>query len=115
MILARSQPPFRKTEGAQNGPSPAKSMTADPLTPAVSDRICRHMNNDHAAAVLAYAHHYAGLPQASSARMVAVAPAAMTLEVDGASVDVPFDHPLSDSDDAHRTLVAMLRSIPGNP
>ena len=90
-------------------------MTADPLTPAVSDRICRHMNDDHAAAVLAYAHHYSGLPQASSARMVAVAPAAMTLEVDGASVDVPFDHPLSDSDDAHRTLVAMLRSIPGNP
>jgi putative heme iron utilization protein len=76
VTLARSQPPFRKTEGAQNGPSPAKSMTADPLTPAVSDRICRHMNDDHAAAVLAYAHHYAGLPEASSARMLAVAPAA---------------------------------------
>jgi putative heme iron utilization protein len=88
-------------------------MTADPLTPAVSDRICRHMNDDHAAAVLAYAHHYAGLPEATSARLVAVVPEAMTLEVDGAPVEVPFDHPLSDSDDAHRTLVAMLRSIPG--
>jgi len=88
-------------------------MTADPLTQAVSERICRHMNDDHASAVLAYAHHYAGLSQARSARMVAVAPEAMTLEVDGSSVDVPFDHPLSDSDDAHRTLVAMLRSIPG--
>ncbi|MFN9621827.1 MAG: DUF2470 domain-containing protein [Cyanobacteriota bacterium] len=90
-------------------------MTADPLTPTVSDRICRHMNDDHAAAVLSYAHHYAGLPQASSARMLAVAPAAMTLEVDGVSVEVAFDHLLSDSEDAHRTLVAMLRSIPGNP
>lgn len=88
-------------------------MSADPLTPAVSDRICRHMNEDHAAAVLAYAHHYAGRPEASAARMVAVASEAMTLEVDGTSVAVPFDHPLSDSDDAHRTLVAMLRSIPG--
>ena len=72
------------------------------------------MNNDHAAAVLAYAHHYAGLPEATFARLVAVVPEAMNLEVDGAPVEVRFDHPLSDSDDAHRTLVSMLRSIPGN-
>jgi hypothetical protein len=44
--------------------------------------------------------------------MVAVAPDAMTLEVDGASVQVAFDHTLSDSEDAHRTLVAMLRAMP---
>jgi putative heme iron utilization protein len=94
-------------------PVPAVAMTADPLSPAVSDRICRHMNDDHASAVLAYAQHYAGLSSAQSARMVAVAPEAMTLEVDGASVDVPFDHVLTDSEDAHRTLVAMLRSIAG--
>jgi hypothetical protein len=45
--------------------------------------------------------------------MVAVKPHAMELEVDGAAVEVPFDHTLSDSDDAHRTLVAMLRALPG--
>jgi hypothetical protein len=44
--------------------------------------------------------------------MVAVAPEAMTLEVDGAPVEVAFDHTISDSDDAHRTLVAMLRAMP---
>ena len=90
-------------------------MAADPLTPAVSDRICKHMNDDHAAAVLAYARHYGGLTNAQSARMLAVAPEAMRLEVDGNTVEVPFDHTLSDSDDAHRTLVSMLRSLPGNP
>jgi putative heme iron utilization protein len=90
-------------------------MAADPLTPAVSERICTHMNNDHAEAVLAYAHHYAGLPSAQAARMLAVGPDAMRLEVDGHFVEVPFDHTLSDSEDAHRTLVAMLRSMPGNP
>ncbi|MEB3333379.1 MAG: DUF2470 domain-containing protein [Cyanobacteriota bacterium] len=89
-------------------------MTADPLTPAVSERICRHMNHDHAAAVLAYARHYGGITEALAARMVAVAPDSMILEVDGSEVEVPFDHQLSDSEDAHRTLVAMLRSIPGN-
>lgn len=91
----------------------AFAMTADPLTPTVSERICRHMNDDHASAVLAYAQHYAGLSQAQAARMVAVAPEAMTLEVDGSPVEVRFDHVLTDSEDAHRTLVAMLRSIPG--
>jgi putative heme iron utilization protein len=32
--------------------------------------------------------------------------------VDGQPVAVAFDQPLSDSEDAHRTLVAMLRSLP---
>jgi putative heme iron utilization protein len=87
-------------------------MAADPLTAAVSDRICRHMNDDHAEAVLAYARHYAGRTEATEARMVAVTPEAMELDVEGAAVQVPFDHRLSDSEDAHRTLVAMLRALP---
>jgi putative heme iron utilization protein len=88
-------------------------MAADPLTAAVSDRICRHMNGDHAEAVLAYARHYGGIADAGQARMVAVTPEAMELEVDGTSLQIRFDHRLSDSEDAHRTLVAMLRALPG--
>ncbi|MFM9109910.1 MAG: DUF2470 domain-containing protein [Prochlorococcaceae cyanobacterium] len=87
-------------------------MAADPLTPAVSDRICRHMNDDHGSAVLAYARHYGGLSTAGRARMLAVLPEAMRLDVDGTVVEIPFDHTLSDSEDAHRTLVAMLRALP---
>jgi putative heme iron utilization protein len=87
-------------------------MAADPLTPAVSDRICKHMNDDHVDAVLAYARHYGGVENPVEARMVAVKPHAMELEVDGARVEVAFDHSLSDSEDAHRTLVGMLRTLP---
>ncbi len=87
-------------------------MAADPLTPAVSDRICRHMNDDHAEAVVAYARHYGGMATAATARMVAITAEAMQLEVDGQPLSVAFDHALSDSDDAHRTLVAMLRAMP---
>jgi putative heme iron utilization protein len=87
-------------------------MAADPLTAAVSERICKHMNDDHAEAVLAYARHYGGVEAPQQARMVAVRPDAMELDVDGQRVDVAFDHPLSDSEDAHRTLVAMLRAMP---
>jgi hypothetical protein len=44
--------------------------------------------------------------------MLAVRPESMELEVDGQRLDVAFDHTLSDSEDAHRTLVAMLRAMP---
>ena len=87
-------------------------MAADPLTPAVSDRICKHMNDDHAEAVVAYARHYGGASTAQSARMLAITTEAMQLEVDGQPLSVAFDHSLSDSEDAHRTLVAMLRAMP---
>jgi putative heme iron utilization protein len=87
-------------------------MAADPLTPAVSDRICKHMNDDHSEAVVAYARHYGGVDSAQQARMVAITAEAMQLEVDGQPLSVAFDHTLSDSEDAHRTLVAMLRAMP---
>ncbi len=87
-------------------------MAADPLTPVVSERICRHMNADHSSAVAAYARHYGGCPQVSTARLAAVTTEWMDLEVDGQPLRIAFDHPLQDSEDAHRTLVAMLRAIP---
>jgi len=87
-------------------------MPADPLTESVSARICRDMNDDHAEAVIAYAKHYGGVDSAESARMVAVRPEAMELEVDGSSLKIAFDHTLTDSEDAHQTLVAMLRAMP---
>jgi len=87
-------------------------MAADPLTPDVSDRICKHMNDDHGEAVVAYARHYGGASGAQQARMLAITAEAMELEVDGQPLSVSFDHTLTDSEDAHRTLVAMLRSMP---
>ena len=86
-------------------------MSADPLTPEVSARICTHMNDDHAEAVLAYARHYGGIDSPSEASMLEVQSGGMLLNVDGRDLHIPFDHVLSDSEDAHRTLVAMLLSL----
>lgn len=60
----------------------------------------------------AYARHYGNCPRVSTARLVAVTTGWMDLEVDGQPLRIAFDHPLQDSEDAHRTLVAMLRAIP---
>ena len=86
---------------------------AEPITPAVSDRICKHMNDDHTEAVLLYATAYGNQPTATAAVMESVDPEGMMLAVtvDGAptTVRVPFDHTLEGAEDAHHTLVAMLK------
>jgi putative heme iron utilization protein len=87
---------------------------ADPLTPAVSDRICKHMNDDHADAVLLYAQVLGQTPEATAARLVQVDPQGMDLaaEVNGTSVPlrIAFDHTLQDSEDAHQTLIALVKA-----
>jgi putative heme iron utilization protein len=87
-------------------------MAADPITPAVSERICKHMNNDHADAVLAFSRYYGGLTAPITAQMLRIETEKMVLAVDGSEIEISFDHPLTDSEDAHRTLVAMLRAVP---
>jgi putative heme iron utilization protein len=86
---------------------------ADLITPAISDRICKHMNDDHAEAVLTYAQVYGKTPTAETAAMNAIDPLGMdlTAQVDGETVQIriPFDRELADSEDAHHTLIAMIK------
>ena len=89
-------------------------MSADPLNKKTSDRICRHMNDDHTDAIVQYAQHFGCVKNPKKARMISISTATMKLEVDGQTIEIPFDHSLSDSEDAHQTLVKMLRSIPKN-
>ncbi|MEM8504025.1 MAG: DUF2470 domain-containing protein [Cyanobacteria bacterium P01_D01_bin.1] len=80
----------------------------------VSDRICKHMNKDHAAAVLTYAQRYGDQTEATAATLTAIDNTGMdlTAEVNGQSlpIRIPFDHELKNAADAHTTLVAMLRA-----
>lgn len=92
---------------------------SDALSPAISDRICKHMNEDHADAVLLYAQVYGGAAAATAAKMVSIDPEGMMLEVqvDGEAIPahVSFDHTLQDSEDAHQTLIAMVRQARSQP
>jgi putative heme iron utilization protein len=86
---------------------------ADPITPAISDRICKHMNDDHAEAVLMYARVYGKSPAAETATIGSIDPLGMDViaQVDGVPVNlrIPFDRELQDSEDAHQTLIKMIR------
>lgn len=86
---------------------------ADVITPEISDRICKHMNEDHSEAIVLYAKVFGNSPDAQSAKLVAIDPQGMDLTAQIADEETPirieFDHTLQDSEDAHQTLITMVK------
>jgi putative heme iron utilization protein len=86
---------------------------SEPITPAISDRICKHMNEDHGDAIALYAKVYGNTPQTETATMESIDSQGMNIsaKVAGESVRVrvEFEHSLKDAEDAHHTLVAMIK------
>jgi putative heme iron utilization protein len=81
----------------------------------VSDRICKHMNKDHADSVVFYATEYGGVTDVTAAEMVKIDSLGMDLnvQVNGESqpVRIAFDHELADAKEAHHVLVEMLKVV----
>lgn len=79
----------------------------------ISDRICNHMNEDHSDAVVVYAKAFGGVTNATAAQMLSIDSDGMdlTAQVNGETVPVriQFDHILADAEDAHQTLIAMVK------
>lgn len=84
----------------------------DPLV-AASSGILRHMNDDHADAVLAYARTLAGIADASTATMTAVDrygfELAATTPGGPRSARLAFDEPVSTTDEVRRAMVALVK------
>ncbi|MBD6618028.1 DUF2470 domain-containing protein [Komarekiella sp. 'clone 1'] len=79
----------------------------------ISSRICNHMNEDHADAIVLYAKAFGGVMDAIAAQMLAIDSEGMdlTAQVKGEAVPIriQFDHVLADAEDAHQTLIAMVK------
>ncbi|HAX76620.1 MAG TPA: heme iron utilization protein [Cyanobacteria bacterium UBA11372] len=86
---------------------------SDSLRDGVAERICSHMNEDHADAVLLYAKAFSNLTDATAAQMLSIDSEGMNLnaQVNGEAVPVriQFDHVLKDAEDAHHTLIDMVK------
>ncbi len=86
---------------------------SDPITPAVSDRICKHMNEDHSNAIILYAKIFGNVLGTETATMESIDPEGMNLSVTVEGEKIPirvkFDHVLKDSEDAHHTLIDMVK------
>ena len=92
----------------------SEEKASEEINAKISDRICKHMNKDHAEAVLTYAQRYGNQAEATAATLTAIDHTGMdlTAEVNGQTLPlrISFDHELKDAADAHTTLVAMLRA-----
>ncbi|MCC5654821.1 DUF2470 domain-containing protein [Nostoc sp. XA013] len=86
----------------------SKAFSAD-----ISSRICKHMNDDHADAIVLYAKAFGGVTDARAAQMLSIDSQGMdlTAQVNGEAIPVriQFDHLLADAEDAHQTLIAMVK------
>jgi putative heme iron utilization protein len=87
---------------------------SESFTPEISARICKHMNDDHADAVLLYAKAFGHRSDATAAELLKIDAEGMDLAVQPADADsdpvrVLFDHRLQDAEDAHQTLIAMVK------
>ncbi len=71
------------------------------------------MNDDHADAIVVYAKAFGGIRNAIAAQMLSIDAQGMdlTAQVNGEAVPVriEFDHVLADAEDAHQTLIAMVK------
>jgi putative heme iron utilization protein len=82
------------------------------ITPAISDRICKHMNEDHGDAIALYARYYGQISSLENAKMLSIDNEGMYLVIDEEKekpLRIEFDHTLEDAKDAHHTLVEMLK------
>tara|TARA_Y100001968_G_scaffold312350_1_gene335439 strand:- start:83 stop:304 length:222 start_codon:yes stop_codon:yes gene_type:complete len=70
------------------------------------------MNCDHKNALLKYAIHYGRINDCKEVIMTNITPDYLELEVDKKFIKINFDHTLKDSEDAHKTLVKMIRTMP---
>ena len=86
---------------------------SETFSPAISDRICAHMNDDHADAIALYAQAFGGMTEVTAARMLRIDAEGMDLLVQANNTDTPvriaFDHTLKDAEDAHHTLIDMVK------
>ncbi|GMI45481.1 hypothetical protein TrCOL_g10084 [Triparma columacea] len=56
-----------------------------------ASRAVKHMNEDHASSILAFAHFYAGKPHAKEAKLISATSAGFTVLIDGStSVLIPY-------------------------
>jgi putative heme iron utilization protein len=87
----------------------------DNFSDEISARICKHMNQDHSDAIVLYAQAFGGIEDAIAAQMQSIDAEGMNLSVTANQTELPvriqFDHVLADAEDAHHTLVAMLKQV----
>lgn len=87
---------------------------SEPITSVISERICKHMNEDHKDALVLYAKVYGNAINAETAEMLSIDSQGMNLSVQNGghtfTIRIEFDHVLKDAEDAHYTLIDLVKN-----
>ncbi|MGB3558002.1 MAG: DUF2470 domain-containing protein [Geitlerinemataceae cyanobacterium] len=87
-------------------------MSQDVFTD-ISDRICKHMNDDHSDAIVMYAKAFGNSPEATAAKMLSIDAKGMNLDVEAGGTSQPvriaFDRDLKNAEDAHHILIDLMK------
>jgi putative heme iron utilization protein len=91
---------------------------SETINNTVSQRICQHMNDDHSDAIVLYAQFFSNIEQVQSAKMISIDSQGMDLWVQTPETEVTtrikFEHSLANAEEAHHTLIAMLKQARKN-
>ncbi len=86
-------------------------MKSKELDQRISDRICKHMNEDHSKTLIDFARVYGKIKKPKAVLMLKINQDELKLLVDDQEISIKLKNQVSDSETAHQTLVAMARSI----
>ena len=80
------------------------------ISSKTSERVCKHMNNDHIDSVHKYLKHYGKVFEFKEAYLEEISNQFMKIKYDGKSAIINFKNEISE-EEIHETLVSMIREI----
>ena len=80
------------------------------ISPNTSQRICKHMNNDHIDSVHKYLIHYGKISNFKEAYLEEISNQFMKINYDGKCAIINFKNEISE-EEIHDTLVTMIKEI----
>ena len=80
------------------------------ISPKTSERVCKHMNNDHIDSVYLYLKNYANITDFKQAYLEEINSKFMKIKYDDKTAIINFEKHISE-EEIHSTLVSMTKKI----
>ena len=80
------------------------------ISSKTSERVCKHMNNDHIESVHKYLKYYGKISEFKEAFLEEISSQFMKIKYDEKSAIISFKNEISE-DEIHEKLVSMIREI----
>ena len=80
------------------------------ISSKTSERVCKHMNNDHIESAHKYLKYYGKILEFNEAYLEEISSQFMKIKYDGKSAIINFKNDISENE-IHETLVSMIREI----